>query len=78
MSKLIAIYRAHESFWIGACRWAKDNEYPTSVTNETCFKGINHRATMFYADDPVIVDEYAVKGVKRLTDEQLMGIDDAE
>lgn len=76
MSELIAIYRTADSLWLEACQWSKDNGVERRVSNEDCYKGINHRATMFYADDELIVSEYALKEIPRLTDDDLMDISD--
>ncbi len=71
MSRLIAVYGSPDSRWEDALRWARDNGYKTRVTRQRCYKGINHRAEMYYASSQQIVDDYAIKGTERLSDEEL-------
>lgn len=43
------------------------------MVNETCYRGLNHRADMFYASSGAIAADYAVAGIERLTDEVIDG-----
>lgn len=77
MKQLIVIYRSSDSLWADACTWASDNGVERKVISESCYRGMNYRATMFYAQSESIASDYAVRGVERLTDEQLSGGEDS-
>lgn len=65
---MITIYRSPDSRWLEACAWAKQNNVPVTMINERCFRGINRRSTLFYSDAENIISDYAVAGIRRLTD----------
>lgn len=70
---MIVIYRSSDSRWLEACAWAKENNIDRMMVNETCYRGLNHRADMFYAISEAIAADYAVAGIRRLTDEVIDG-----
>ena len=75
MKRVIAVYGSPETRWEDALRWAKDNGYTAKTIRERCYKALNHKAAMYYANEPDIIRDYTMKGTPRLTDEALDGND---